>query len=113
MDVRQYFRKLRETEANIDDNYPLVMSLETEDGGKAGLVTEVHRHVAAKMIVEGRAVLANEEEKSRYREQQISAQRAAEKEQLSKRLQVAIVTESEFQQQLGTRKSSGPSSTAK
>ncbi len=113
MDVRQYFRKLRETEANIADNYPLVMSLETEDGGKAGLITEVHRHVAAKMIVEGRAVLANEDEKTRYREQQISAQRSAEKEQLAKRLQVAIVTESDLHQQLGTRKSNVPSSTGK
>lgn len=113
MDVRQYFRKLRETEANIPDSYPLVMSLETEDGGKAGLITEVHRHVAAKMIVEGRAVLANEEEKNRYREQQISAQKTAEKEQLAKRLQVAIVTESELHQHLGTRKSNGPSSTGK
>jgi len=113
MDVRQYFRKLRETEASIYENYPLVMSLETEDGGKAGLITEVHRHVAAKMIVEGRAVLANEDEKSRYREQQISAQKAAEKEQLSKRLQVAIVTESELHQQWAAKKSSGPSSTGK
>ena len=113
MDVRQYFRKLRETEANITDSYPLVMSLETEDGGKAGLITEVHRHVAAKMIVEGRAVLASDEEKARYRDQQAVAQRAAEKEQLSKRLQVAIVSESELHQQFGTRKNNGPSSTGK
>lgn len=113
MDVKQYFRKLRETEASITDAYPLVMSLETGDGGKAGIITEVHRHVAAKMIVEGRAVLANEEERVSYRERQVSAQRVAERDQLARRLQVAIVTDSELHQQLGTKKSNGPSSTGK
>lgn len=113
MDVRQYFRKLREAEANIPDVHPLVMSLETEDGGKAGLITEVPRHIAAKMIVEGRAVLANEEEKARYREQQLSSQLAAEKEQLARRVQVAIVRDSDLQQQLSSRKSNTPSSNGK
>jgi len=112
MDVRQYFRKLREAEANIPDVHPLVMSLETEDGGKAGLITEVHRHIAAKMIVEGRAVLANEEEKARYREQQLLSQLAAEKEQLARRVQVAIVRDSDLQQ-LSSRKSNTPSSNGK
>jgi hypothetical protein len=113
MDVRQYFRKLREAEANIPDVHPLVMSLETEDGGKAGLITEVHRHIAAKMIVEGRAVLANEEEKARYREQQLASQLAAEKEQLARRVQVAIIRDSDLQQQLSSRKSNTPSPNGK
>lgn len=104
MDVKQYFRKLRETEASISEPYPLVMSLETPDGGKAGLITEVPRHTAAKMIVEGRAVLATEAEIEKFRAQQVSARQAAEKDELAKRLQIAIVTEAELQHQLGTKK---------
>lgn len=113
MDVKQYFRRLRETEASISETYPLVMSLETEDGGKAGLITEVHKHAAAKMIVEGRAVLANEEERTRYREQQASAQRASEKEQLARRVQVAILSDADLHQQLATKKSNSPSPSGK
>lgn len=36
MDVRQYYRKIREVEADLRETYPLVISLETSDGGKAG-----------------------------------------------------------------------------
>lgn len=113
MDVKQYFRRLRETEANISETYPLVMSLETEDGGKAGLITEVPRHIAAKMIVEGRAVLANEEEKAKYREQQAVAQRASEKEQMARRLQVAILSDTDLHQQLAAKKGNSPSPSGK
>jgi hypothetical protein len=113
MDVRQYFRKLREVEANIPDAYPLVMSLETSDGGKAGLITEVPRHVAAKMIVEGRAVLATESEKDSYREQQDLAREVAQRDELAKRLQVTVVTESDLRGQLAARKNHGPSMAGK
>ena len=53
MDLRQYFKKIRETEAALTEPFPLVVSLHTEDGGKPGMVSEVSREVAAKMIVEG------------------------------------------------------------
>ena len=63
MDLRQYFKKLRDTENGLSDTYPLVVSLETSDGGKAGTVSEVTREQAAKLIVENCARLANEAEK--------------------------------------------------
>ncbi|HLI29963.1 MAG TPA: hypothetical protein VKV79_02540 [Terriglobia bacterium] len=96
MDVKQYYRKVREIESAIPDEFPLVVSLETADGGRAGVVSEVSRLGAAKMIVEGRAALAGEEDKAAYREGQIVVRKAAEKAELAKRLQVAIVTESEL-----------------
>jgi hypothetical protein len=113
MDVRQYFRKLREIEANIPEQYPLVMSLETSDGGKAGLITEVPRHNAARMIAEGRAVLANESEKESYRAQQAFAREIAERDELAKRLQVTVVTEADLRSQLAMKKNHGPSTTGK
>lgn len=94
MDLKQYFKKLREVEASLIHPYLLVVSLETPDGGKPGLISEVSRHVAAKMIIEGRAILATEKEEKLYREQQAVAKKAAEKAELAKRVQVAIITES-------------------
>jgi hypothetical protein len=91
MDIRQYFRKLREIEASITDEYPVIMSLETSDGGKPGVTSEVSRFVAAKMMVEGRARLASEAEVSRYGAHQAAVKEAFEAAELAKTVQVAIV----------------------
>ena len=40
--------------------FPLVVSVETSDGGKGGTKTEVPRRLAAKLLVEGQARLAYE-----------------------------------------------------
>jgi hypothetical protein len=93
VDLKQYFRKLREIEASLSDAYLLVVSTETPDGGKPGLVSEVSREIAAKLIIEGRAVLASQKDAMAYREQQASARRAAEKADLARRVQVAIISE--------------------
>ena len=110
MDVKQYFRKLREVENSFIDSYPVVISLETSDGGKAGLISEMSRPVAAKMIVEGRAVVATEEQKAFYYEQQEAAKRAAEKAEFAKRVQVAIIADPELQSQAISKKGNHPSS---
>ena len=93
MDVKQYYRKLREIEATLTEQDVLVVSLETSDGGKAGRVSEVPRHVAAKMMLEGRAVLADEKSRRAYLEGQAVARRAAHKAELARRVQVAIIAD--------------------
>ena len=113
MDLKQYFRKMREIESTIPEPFVLVVSLETPDGGKPGTVTEVSRLSAAKMIIEGRAVLANESEKQAYFAQQEAAKKAAEKYELSKRLQVAIVTEADLAGATAGKKTSDSPSTRK
>lgn len=113
MDLKQYFRKMREIESTISEPYPLVISLETPDGGKAGMTTEVSRLNAARMIIEGRAVLANEGEKQAYREQQAAARAAAEKAELAKRVQVAILTDSDLRSSLHSKKNSDSSNSGK
>ncbi len=95
MDLRHYFRKMREIEASITDAHPFVTSLETSDGGKAGVVTEVSRELAAKMIVEGRAALSTEAEKEHFLEQQSAERASALKAEMGRRLQVTVVTDSE------------------
>jgi len=103
MDVRQYYRKIREAESALDAHDVLVVSLETPDGGRAGVVSEVSRSVAAKLIVEGRALVANEAEKQTYLERQSAAKKAAQKAELARRVQVAIISESDLEQPVSNR----------
>jgi hypothetical protein len=113
VDLKQYFRKMREIESSINEPFPVVVSLETPDGGKAGMLTEVSRSNAAKMIIEGRALLADEAEKETYREQQAALRSAAEKADLAKRVQVAILADSDFGSSLSAKKNSDPPSARK
>ena len=96
MDVKQYYRKIQEIESSLQDPWPIVVSVETADGGKPGKLTEVSRTIAAKMLVEQRAVLADAEQKRQYFEDLEAAQKAVEKAELAKRLQVAIVSEADL-----------------
>jgi hypothetical protein len=93
VDLRQYFKKIRDTESGLADSFPLVMSLETTDGGKAGVASEVSREQAAKLIVEGCARLANEAEKKAYFDKQASEKRAADRAEMARRVQVTIVSQ--------------------
>jgi len=112
MDLKQYFRKIRQIEATLSEAFPLVVSLETADGGKPGLVTEISREQAAKMIVEGRAALASEEEKEFYRVRQAYARDAAEQSELARHVQIAIVSDRDLKHQI-TTKIDAPSKTGK
>jgi len=98
MDLKQYFKKIKDAEASIESPYPLIVSLETSDGGKAGALVEVSRREAAKAIVENRAVLATEEQRLAYFEREAVRKKLAEKTELSRRLQIAIVSDSEFRE---------------
>ena len=60
MDLKNYFRKVREAEASILSPHVVVVSLPTRDGGVGGRLTEMSRELAAKLLVEGRARLAEE-----------------------------------------------------
>jgi hypothetical protein len=104
MDVKQYFRKLREIESTLEDDYPVIVSTETPDGGKAGFVSEVSRQNAAKLIAEGRAVLAGDEQKTTFRKGQMEAIRAAQNAERARQFQFAVLSESELQSQLLDRK---------
>jgi len=103
MDLRQYFRKLRQIEAGLTETFPLVVSLETPDGGKPGLVSEISREQAAKMLIEGRAVLASEEEKELYRQRQAQVKQAAEKAELANRVQIAIISERDLRERIAEK----------
>ncbi len=58
---------MRQAEGTIEEEFPVVKSLPTEEGGKGGRLTEVGRAVAAKMLTDGLAVLASAEEAEAHR----------------------------------------------
>ncbi|HEX4163886.1 MAG TPA: hypothetical protein VHZ55_00295 [Bryobacteraceae bacterium] len=97
MDLRQYFRKIREIEAAITEPHTFVTSLETSDGGKAGTITEVPRHLAARMIAEGAAVLTSEAEREDFLKKQRAAREVAKRAEAARRLQVTIVSDADGQ----------------
>lgn len=62
MDLRAYYQKIRQVEAEMADAAVVIVSRETVDGGRGGMKTEVTRAVAARLIVEEKADLATPEE---------------------------------------------------
>jgi uncharacterized Fe-S cluster-containing radical SAM superfamily enzyme len=93
MDLRAFYQKLRKIETEIIEPFVIVASKETPDGGRAGVLTQVGRRIAARMIAEGVASLAEEAEASRYREESAAARREAEQQAIASRLQVTVVTD--------------------
>lgn len=69
MDLKAYYRKIRQAENELPQGDQLMVSLPTPDGGKAGVVSEVPREIASRMIVESKARRATAEETKAYREQ--------------------------------------------
>jgi hypothetical protein len=91
MDLRAYYRKVRETEATMSSPDVVVVSLATPDGGKPGVVSEVPTPIGARMVVEGSARLASEAEGSAFHERHATARKAAEDAEAASRLQVVVV----------------------
>jgi len=97
MDLRQFYRKIREIESSIPDKYPFVTSLATDDGGKEGVLAEVPRYQAARMIVESKARLATDEEKKDYLDKLAAAQKAAEEWEAARRMPLGFLLGAERQ----------------
>ncbi len=104
MDLKAYYRKIRQTEATLDGPHVIVVSQESPDGGRAGVRMEVPRAIAAKMLVEGRARLATTEEASQYREQLAEAKRAADQAAAAQRMQFTVVSDTEPRKRKGKGK---------
>jgi len=66
MDLRIYYQKIRDVESSIAGADAVVVSCSTPEGGRAGVLCEVPRAVAAKLVVDGKARLATEEETRDY-----------------------------------------------
>src|SRR5262245_56091440 len=94
MDLRVYYQKIRELEQSLAGTHPVVVSLETPDGGRAGVRTEVSTQIAARMMVDGKARLATDEEASEFHKRKNEAKRLVDQADPSRRMQVSVVSES-------------------
>src|SRR5271170_2684510 len=104
MDLRLYYQKVRNTEAEIAEAYPVVVSKETQDGGKDGRYAEVTRAIAAKMIIEGTSRLATADEEKAYRDAQAEARRIADQEAEAAKVQFTVVSTSEMARLTGGKR---------
>lgn len=96
MDVKTYYQRIRATEARIAAPYTVVVSASTDDGGKKGVLVEVPRLVAAKMVVEGSAELATAAQASAFQEAQEAAWKAAQDAAAAARVEVTMVSSDEL-----------------
>jgi hypothetical protein len=59
MNLRAYYEAIRKIEAGIADAEVVVVSCETADGGRDGVRSTVPRSLAARLIADGKVVLAD------------------------------------------------------
>jgi hypothetical protein len=96
MDVKTYYQKIRDTEAAIVADYVIVISKATDDGGKSGVPVQVSRQVAAKMLVEGSAVLATNSQTNAFQQQQTTDLKAAQDVAESAKVSVTMVSSTDL-----------------
>ena len=99
MDLRSYYRKVREADATLAGEDFVMVSLETTEGGKAGVRTEVPRRIAARLIAELRARVATDDEAREFHEANRDARAAHEEEQAAKRVQVMVIPSHDLKKQ--------------
>ena len=91
MDLRVYYGKVREAEAALTEEHPVMVSLATSEGGKAGVRTEVPRHIAARLLAEGRARVATPAEAGEFRQAHREAKEKYEQQEAARRIQVMVI----------------------
>jgi hypothetical protein len=96
MDLRVYYQKIRDTRERLPEKDLVLMSCETQDGGKAGVFTETSRELAAKMLIDGTAVLATEEDAAEFRRALAAAKENADRELAASRVPLTVVSTSEL-----------------
>jgi len=97
MNDRVYYQKIREAESGIPDEYPVVVSRETADGGKAGVLTEAPRRLAAKLLVDGVVSLASAAEAEAFRTKQANAKRAYDDAVTAAKVQMTVVPTTDYE----------------
>ena len=91
MDLRQYYKKLHELESKMPEAHVLVVSEETGDGGKEGVITEVPRRNACQLILEWRARRADQKEEDQFRTQESLQRDEFQRSKAAARVHVQLV----------------------
>ena len=107
MDLKTYYQRIREFAAGISGKSAVIVSLATPEGGRAGLLTEVPKEVAARMLADGMAVLAGEEETVRFHQEAQVRREDEERRRAAARIQVNVITEEQARALRPARKPKG------
>ncbi len=103
MDLKAYYRRVRELEASLPDEFLVVKSISTEAGGVDGRLTEVSRPLAAKLLAEELAELASADEAKEFRKKALAAQQAELERREAARIQFHVISESDLGSLRGPR----------
>ena len=96
MDLKGYYRKLREIERQVLEDYVVVRSLATPDGGVAGRLTEVAKDVAAKLLVDGLAEVAGPAESDAFRNETAEQKKREDQRREASRIQFTVLGEGDL-----------------
>jgi hypothetical protein len=99
MDLRAYYRKVRDAEATLTGEHFVMVSLETSEGGKEGVRTQVPRAIAAKLIAEVRARVATDEEANEFHQANRAALEKYQQEEAASRMHVMVIPSPEIKKQ--------------
>jgi len=91
MDLRTWYKKVRDAEAGLSGEHFVMVSLATLEGGREGVRTEVPRSIAARLIAETRARVASEEEALEFHEANRLAIEQHKQEEDARRVQVMVI----------------------
>jgi hypothetical protein len=95
MNLKTYYQKIREIEESLVQPFVVIVSRDTPDGGRGGLLTEVPRWLAARMIADGRAHLASEDAAREFHDKKVEAKRMADSEGAATKMQATLVPAAE------------------
>jgi hypothetical protein len=108
MDLKVYYRNVRKIEEQINGDDVVIESCESPDGGRAGVLIEVSKRMAARLVTDGRARIASEESALKYREGLEQVRLRALEERAATRVRVAVIPESELRAKRGVPRSARP-----
>jgi hypothetical protein len=91
MDLRTWYKKVRDAEASLTGEHLVMVSLATSEGGKEGVRTEVPRSIAARLVAETRARVASEEEALEFRKANRLALEQHQQDEAARRVQVMVI----------------------
>jgi hypothetical protein len=104
MDIRVYYQKIRQMVSSIPSEHVVVVSVETSDGGRGNVKTEVSRETAARLMVEGKARLSSDTEAAEFRSEIAEQRRKAEEEEASHKVQVTLISDTDLKALKGASK---------
>ena len=104
MDLQMHYSKIRQEEERIPDEFPVISSHETADGGKAGVLVEVTRRIAARFITLGLARIATGDERQFFHDSKAEAKRIADEAlEIGRQSALALVSKGFERLQSGVR----------